>query len=128
MDKEFWIEDQKFRERQKREQEISANEARTRIVKKAQISIQTCAIGALSDMEDALGFLWRHGEKYEKLSLEEKKIRDRWNEIRDSILDRSENSKRLLLKEIERTEFKGYNPKRFTTIIRKKNNGARDER
>lgn len=121
MDHEFWKNEKKFKDRQRQEDALSSNAAKERIRNKAQISVKTCAIGALSDMEEALGYLWKHGEKYENLTPEEKKIRDRWNEIRDSILDRAENSKRLLLREIDRTEFKNYKSDKFTTIIRNKN-------
>lgn len=120
MDREFWDNEKKFNDRKKQEENISAIEAKGRIKKKAEISVKTCAVGALSDMEDALGFLWKHGTDYNKLTEDEKKIRDRWLEVRDSILDRAENSKRLLLKEIDRTDFKAYNPNKFTTIIRNK--------
>lgn len=121
MEKEFWDNEKKFNERRQNQENISANLAKTKIKEKAQISIKTCAIGALSDMEDALGFLWKHGEKYDSLTPEQKKIRDRWIEVRNSILDRAENSKRLLLREVDKADFKGYRPNKFTTIIRNKN-------
>jgi hypothetical protein len=122
MEREFWDNEKEFKQRKQREEDISAQEAKQRIKKKAQISVQTCAIGALSDFENAMGHLWRHGEKYENLTPEEKKLRERWKEIRESILDRAENSKRLLLREIERAEFKAYNENKYTTIIRTKEN------
>lgn len=125
MDKEFWQQEQKFYENKKKKQEIAAGEAKERVKKKAKISIETCAIGSLSDFENTFGFLWRHGEKIDKLTPEEKEMRKRWFDIRDSILDRAENSKKLLLREIDRCEFKEYNAPRYTTIIRNKNIGER---
>ena len=120
MDKEFWENEKKFKENQRQREQTINETAKQRIKKKVKISVETCAIGALADMENALGFLWRHGEKIENLTAQEKKIRDRWMEVRDSILDRAENSKKLLLREVERCEFKDYVPNKYTTILRSK--------
>lgn len=119
MDREFWENDKNFKDNKKKKEQIAAEASKGRIKKKAKISVETCAIGSLSDFEETFGWLWGHG-KEDSLTPKQKEMRDLWQEVRNSILDRAENSKRLLLREIDRCEFKEYNPPRFTTIIRPK--------
>lgn len=120
MDREYWDNEQKFKNIKKQQQEVAAENAKQRIKKKAQISVQTCAIGSLSDFEHTFGYLWGHGKKTQDLTTQEKEMKDRWLEVRDSILDRAENSKRLLLREVDRCEFKEYVDNKYTTILRPK--------
>lgn len=93
---------------------MSENNIVNHIKSKALIGIQTTAIGALNDLENALGYLWAHGRKYEELNDEEKELRDIWEDVRYSILDRAENAKTIINNIVPE--------KRYITIIRKPNN------
>lgn len=85
------------------------------INRKAVISINTCAIGALADVENNFGEIFGHGKPYDKLTDEQKIFRQKWNKIRNSILSRAENSKRILLRELKK-----LNNEKYVTIIRSK--------
>lgn len=91
-----------------------------KIKRKAKISVDTTAIGSLASFEHEFGYLWSAGDDYDSLTPEQKKMRERWLEARAEILDRAENSKKLLLREIERADIR--EPGKFITIIRNKRN------
>jgi len=118
MDREFYEQEQEYKKRQCIQQDNEAYTAKQRIKKKAKISVETAVIGALADIEDMLGYLWKHGKRYESLNEEEREMREIWLDLRDSILDRGNNSKQILLKEIDRCVFKGYEPVKYTAIIK----------
>lgn len=124
MTDEFYENERAINLRRKKKQEFIENEAREKIKRKAKISIETTTIGALSDFESAFGYLWGHGRNYNSLNKEEKKMRECWMDTRLSILDRCNNSKKILLNSVDRCDIKNYDD-RYVTIIKTENRNGR---
>lgn len=111
------IEDRKRRKKLGKE-----NQAKNAIKRKAKISVETATIGALADFERVFGYLWGKGKNFNTLSLEEKEARKQWLSARLSILDRCENSKRILMNSIDRCVIEEYDT-RYVTVLKGDNNG-----
>ena len=126
IDHDFYENEQRFNERKRKNEENISQYAKNKIKKTVEISIQTAAVGALSDFENTFGYLWKHGKPYKDLTNEEKNIRDKWLDVRDSILERANNGKMISIKDINRCEFKNYNIKRYNTVIRSDKNDRRE--
>lgn len=61
---------------------------------------RTTMIGALADMEKEFGVYWGHGKDKVELTDEELEDRERWEKVRNSILDRGNKEARILLNEL----------------------------
>ena len=103
--------------KQKRKQSVD-NYGKEKIKKTARTSILTSVIGALSDMEEFFGAVWKHGAHYDKLTEQEKDLRDRWMDCRDSILKRGNNSIRILEREINKCVISDYPINKYQTILK----------
>lgn len=122
-DKEWAENEERFNKNQRRKEQNLDKYAKSQVKRTAKISIETSAIGALSDFENEFGYIWAHGTPYNELTDKQKDMRDRWLDIRDNILARAANGVKLTLRAIDRTEIKDYQEKKFNTIIRRKDNG-----
>lgn len=117
-----WIEnEQRFQKNKERRENNLDKYAKSNLKRIIKISIETAAIGSLSDFEDAFGNLWGHGKSYNELTDKEKDMRDQWLDIRASILDRAANGVKISLRSVDRCEIKSYEDRKFNTIIRNRN-------
>lgn len=84
--------------REERRKEVSKDS----LFKSCKKKIQTTMIGALDTIEKKFGFLWSF-ESEEELTTEQKQMKDIYDEIRATILDRGNTQIRNL-----EAEFSGY--------------------
>lgn len=84
--------------REERRKEVSKDS----LFKSCKKKIQTTMIGALDTIEKKFGFLWSF-ENEEELTTEQKQMKDIYDEIRATILDRGNTQIRNL-----EAEFSGY--------------------
>lgn len=84
--------------REERRREVSKDS----LFKSCKKKIQTTMIGALDTIEKRFGFLWSF-ESEEELTTEQKQMKDIYDEIRATILDRGNTQIRNL-----EAEFSGY--------------------
>jgi transcription termination factor Rho len=84
--------------REERRREVSKDS----LFKSCKKKIQTTMIGALDTIEKRFGFLWCF-ENEEELTTEQKQMKDIYDEIRATILDRGNTQIRNL-----EAEFSGY--------------------
>lgn len=68
-------------------------DSRDRLAKILKKKIQTTMIGALSSMEENLGFLWKNDSE-EPLTKDQELLKSLYNKIRSEILDRGNNQAR----------------------------------
>ena len=94
--------------RESRNKEIS----RDKLFKAAKKKIQTTMIGALSTLEEGFGFLWGMGLSEDKISDEQKKIQEIYEDARAKILDRGNTQIRNL-----ELEFVDYDISRKKYLI-----------
>ena len=67
--------------------DLYKEKSKDRLAKNCKKKVQTTMIGALSSIEDHLGFLWGH-KSDEALSEEQEKMRQLYEELRSEILDK----------------------------------------
>jgi hypothetical protein len=80
--------------------------SRNRLEEILSTHIKTVMIGALSDFEKTFGELWGHGLSEDKLNENEIHVRELWNEVRTSILDRGNNKIKHMRSELSRHDIK----------------------
>ena len=73
--------------------DLYKEKSKDRLAKNCKKKIQTTMIGALSSIEDHLGFLWGH-KSDESLSEEQEKMRLVYEELRSEILDKGNTQMR----------------------------------
>ena len=73
--------------------DLYKEKSKDRLTKNCKKKIQTTMIGALSSIEDHLGFLWGH-KSDEALSEEQEKMRQLYEELRSEILDKGNTQMR----------------------------------
>lgn len=78
--------------KQVRESKYKAD-SRDRLSKILKKKIQTTMIGALSSIEENLGFLWKN-DSNEPLTPDQEALKNIYNKIRSEILDRGNNQAR----------------------------------
>lgn len=80
------------------------------LLKILEKKLQTSFIGALSQFEEAFGYLW--GIKKDEIDLtpQERKMRDLWNQVRTNILNNGNNQIRAISTELQQYSitFNGY--------------------
>lgn len=79
-------------------------ESKERLSKILKKKIQTTMIGALSSIEENLGFLWKN-ESGGPLSKDQEVMKDLYNKIRSEILDRGNNQARNIDAELAQYEI-----------------------
>jgi hypothetical protein len=87
-------------------------QSKERFIKIVNKKFTNTFIGAISDIEEEFGYLWGHGKN--KISQEESEFRDRWDILRNKILDRGNAQMRAVSKELEQYEL---NWLRYTYIF-----------
>ena len=73
--------------------DLYKEKSKDRLAKNCKKKVQTTMIGALSSIEDHLGFLWGH-KSDEALSEEQEKMRQLYEELRSEILDKGNTQMR----------------------------------
>ena len=73
--------------------DLLKEKSKDRLAKNCKKKVQTTMIGALSSIEDHLGFLWGH-KSDEALSEEQEKMRQLYEELRSEILDKGNTQMR----------------------------------
>ena len=73
--------------------DLLKEKSKDRLTKNCKKKVQTTMIGALSSIEDHLGFLWGH-KSDEALSEEQEKMRQLYEELRSEILDKGNTQMR----------------------------------
>lgn len=76
------------------------NHEKRDLIHKMETRFKTIMIGSLARIEDHLGFLWGHGSK-EPLTEQQQKFLDRWDELRNEILNHGNYHLREGLEDIE---------------------------
>lgn len=117
-DDSFWknkMKLEKIREDGKKNYERGSNERLCKIIEK---NFNTAIIGALSDFEKEFGPLWGQGKKKGELSEREREMREIWEDVRKSILDRGNGKKRASIREISNNEVK-WNRYKYNFEVRK---------
>lgn len=66
------------------------------------ISIDTVMIGALDAFERGFGELWGHGLEEEELTEQQAEFREVWREVREQILNRGAESKKIARRNTEK--------------------------
>lgn len=61
--------------------------SKKRLMDSLKKKFNTTTIGILDILETELGHLWGHGLPYNELTLEQKKFRKKWKQVRTKILD-----------------------------------------
>ena len=79
--------------------DLYKEKSKDRLTKNCKKKIQTTMIGALSSIEDHLGFLWGH-KSDEALSEEQEKMRQLYEELRSEILDKGNTQMRIIDSEL----------------------------
>jgi len=125
LDKEWADNEYRFQKNKERQEQNIDKYAKSNLKRVTKISIETAAIGSLSDFEEDFGYLWGHGKDYGELTDKEKDMREKWLDVRASILDRAANGVKLSLRAIDRCQIKSYTENKFKTIIRNKDNDSR---
>ena len=74
--------------------------SKEKLGKSIEKKMKTTFIGALSAMEEELGYLWGFNKK-ERLTREEKELKKVWDKIRNRVLNNGNHQCRLLLEELE---------------------------
>ena len=94
------------------------------LIKIITTKLRTAFIGALSQFEENLGYLWGHGKDCEDLTKNEKDFKKIWNKIRDKVLDNGNNQIRAIESEIDLYDivWNGYQYK--FNISNKRGNNA----
>lgn len=79
---------------------------------------QTTMIGALFEFEKVFGYLWGQNKNPDFLTESEEDFRDRWDDVRNQILNNGNNQLRKCLSDLERLNssnniyhYKLYNKK-----------------
>lgn len=117
---DYYDYDQQFQNKKKKDAENKDKFAKNKLRKTVEISINTSAIGALSDFEHYFGDWFGYGLDYNELSNDQKNMRKKWAECRNSILRRAANGVKISLNEIERCSIKEYQEKRYNLTIKNK--------
>lgn len=99
---EFWEQKNAFEKEKERRNQKFEKLSRNRLHDVLATHMKTIMIGALSDFEKAFGELWGHGLSDSQLSEKQDKIREIWNEVRTSILDRGNNKIKHMRSELNR--------------------------
>jgi hypothetical protein len=106
------IQKQKAEYKKQREAKYKAD-SKDRLSKILKKKIQTTMIGALSSIEDNLGFLWEPGESG-KLTKDQEQFKSLFNKIRSEILDRGNNQARNIDAELAQYEVEWL---RYTMVM-----------
>lgn len=122
---DYYENEKKFQDKANRLRESKDRFSKNKLSKTVEISLNTTAIGALSDFEHYFGELFGYGLEYNDLTDNQKNMRKKWSECRNSILRRAANGVKISLNEIERCSIKEYQEKRYNITIKNKdrNNG-----
>ena len=89
----------------KKREDRYKTDSRDRLSKIIRKKIETTMIGALSSIEDHLGFLWTNADN-SPLTEEQSLMQDVYQEIRSEILDKGNNQIRNLESEMSHYEIK----------------------
>lgn len=100
----------KTKPRTKEMQEFVEKGSKNRLKNITNKKFRTCFISPLSEFELAFGEIWGHGLSEEELTSEQKVNRQKWEQIRQNILNKGNTQRRALLQEIELYDinFNGY--------------------
>lgn len=109
-----------FRQRKETERRAKERFARDQIKYTVKTSILTCAIGALSDMEQIFGEICGLNKDYNELTASQKEFRRKWANARNSILRRASNGIKISFKDLDKCNIKDYNNKKYNVIINNK--------
>ena len=74
--------------------------AKRKLLRDIEKHIRTVMIGALADMEAEFGVYWEHGKDKVELEDEQLEERERWEKVRNSILNRGNNKIRAINDEV----------------------------
>lgn len=96
--------------------------SKKRLVNTVKKKIQTTMIGAVAACEQYFGELWGHGKSPEELNEGEIFWRDRWEELRNEILNKGNTQLRAALEEISLYTL-DFNKYRADFIVRKEQDG-----
>lgn len=83
-----------------RDQEAYRKASKDRLAKVIESKMKTTMVGAISQIEEKLGYLWGHGEDRE-LTQDEVMFREIFTELRAAIFDNGNNQLRNLKTELE---------------------------
>ena len=122
---DYYENEKRFNEKKEMREKALDNFAKSHLKKTVKTSIETAAIGALSDFEEFFGYLWAHGKHYNELNEEQRDFREKWLDARDSVLRRAANSTKIGCRAVDRAEFSNYDNKKYKTIIKSENKNGR---
>ena len=80
--------------------DLYKEKSKDRLTKNCKKKVQTTMIGALSSIEDHLGFLWGH-DKDQELTEQQKKYEIIWDDLRNEILNHGNYNLREGLEDVE---------------------------
>lgn len=75
---------------------------------------QTTMIGALYEFEKVFGYLWGQDKNPDFLSESEEDFRDRWESVRNQILNNGNNQLRKCLSDLDKLNNNKYHYKMYT--------------
>lgn len=122
MNDDYEDNDYEFHRRKDMERESKEKFARDQIKYTIKTSIMTCAVGALADMEKIFGDLCGIGQDYNELTKEQRELRRKWVNARNSILARASNGIKISFRDLDRCQIKDYNRKKYNITIKNKDN------
>jgi len=105
----------------KESEEKYNNSSKDRLEKIVSKKIDTTMIGALSALEDKMGFLWCHGSR-EELSETEQVMRELYEELRSVILDLGNKQKRNINEEFSQYDIH-WNRYHMDLVLKEQDNG-----
>ena len=87
-------------------EERAKTHSKKQLIRHVTKKFKTCMIGAIARCEDTMGHLWGHGKPLDELSTEEREWKDKWDRLRDDILNNGNNQLRAALDEISQYDVK----------------------
>ena len=105
----------------KKREDKYKQDSKDRLAKILRKKIETTMIGALSSVEEHLGFLWKN-EDGSQLTEEQTIMRDVYNRIRSEILDKGNNQARNVDAELAQYEVEWLKYSIELPVISKKEN------
>lgn len=76
------------------------------VLKEMEKRFTTLMIGGIARFEKAFGYLWNHGDDPQNAAQED--FLDKWEELRNSVLNHGNNQIRLALQDLEKYLYKKH--------------------
>jgi hypothetical protein len=111
---EFWKQQKEVSDYKKKREERYKLDSRDRLSKIIKKKIETTMIGAISSVEEHLGFLWGYNENQSNLNEDQKRLKELFQLVRSEILDKGNAQARNADTELSQYDVEW---KKFTMVL-----------